>query len=63
MYGTTLVTTHVYGGKYHTGFRPNENPSKDCLFKRPFCNCKRPADIKEWNGKNTWRPQKIFGIS
>ena len=48
----------VYGGKYHTGFRPNENPSKDCLFKRPFCNCKRPADIKEWNGKKYWRCAK-----
>jgi len=49
---------NVYGGKYHIGFRPNENPSKDCLFKRPFCNCKRPADIKEWKGKKYWRCAK-----
>ena len=49
---------NVYGGKYHTGFRPDKNPSKDCLFKRPFCNCKRPADIKEWNGKKYWRCAK-----
>ena len=49
---------NVYGGKYHDGYRPNENPSKDCLFKRPYCNCKRPADIKEWNGKKYWRCAK-----
>ena len=48
----------VFGGKYHDGFRPTLNPSKDCEFNRPFCDCKLPADIKEYYGNTYWRCAK-----
>ena len=46
---------NVYGGKYHNGYRPCDNPGEEAEFNRPFCNCKIPADIKEYNGKKYWR--------
>jgi hypothetical protein len=46
---------NVYGGKYHNGYRPYDNPGKKSEFNRPFCNCKIPADIKEYKGKVYWR--------
>jgi len=46
---------NVYGGKYHNGYRPYDNPAEEAEFNRPFCNCKIPADIKEYNGKVYWR--------
>ena len=46
---------NVYGGKYHNGYRPYNNPGEEVEFNRPFCNCKIPADIKEYNGKVYWR--------
>ena len=46
---------NVYGGKYHNGYRPHDNPGEEVEFNRPFCNCKIPADIKEYNGKIYWR--------
>lgn len=46
---------NVYGGKYHNGYRPIDNPSVSVKFNRPYCNCKIPADIKERNGKIFWR--------
>lgn len=48
----------VFGGKYHVGFRPDINPVKDKEFSRPLCNCKMPADIKEFNDKKYWRCSK-----
>ena len=45
---------NVYGGKYHNGYRPYDNPGEEAEFNRPFCNCKIPADIKEYNGKIYW---------
>lgn len=48
----------VFGGKYHKGYRPSFNPGKDCKFNRPFCNCRLPADIKEYNGNKYWRCAK-----
>jgi len=49
---------NVYGGKYHNGYRPHNNPSLSKKFNRPYCNCKIPADIKEYNGKIYWRCSK-----
>jgi predicted GIY-YIG superfamily endonuclease len=49
---------NVYGGKYHNGYRPIDNPSVSVKFNRPYCNCKIPADIKERNGKFFWRCSK-----
>mgnify|MGYP003981038941 CR=1 FL=1 len=46
---------NVYGGKYHAGYRPYDNPGAKDEFNRPYCNCKIPADIKEYNGKVYWR--------
>lgn len=46
---------NIYGGKYHNGNRPHNNPSLSKKFNRPYCNCKIPADIKEYNGKKYWR--------
>jgi hypothetical protein len=46
---------NVYGGKYHAGYRPYDNPGAKAEFNRPYCNCKIPADIKEYNGKKYWR--------
>ena len=46
---------NVYGGKYHIGYRPCDNPGEEAEFNRPFCNCKIPADINEYNGKKYWR--------
>ena len=46
---------NVYGGKYHNGNRPYDNPGEEAEFNRPFCNCKIPADIKEYNDKIYWR--------
>lgn len=44
----------VYGGKYHNGYRPLDNPGEK-EFNRPFCNCKIPADIMKYNDKVYWR--------
>lgn len=49
---------NVYGGKYHNGYRPYDNPGEELEFNRPFCNCKIPADIKKYNGKIYWRCAK-----
>ena len=49
---------NVFGGKYHVGFRPASHPCEDKEFNRPFCKCKMPADIKEFNGKPYWRCSK-----
>ena len=46
---------NVYGGKYHNGYRPFDNPGEEAEFNRPFCNCKIPADIKEYKDKLYWR--------
>jgi len=51
----------VFGGRWHSGHPRNINPSKDFTIDRPYCNCKHPADIKEYNGKKYWRcSQKNF---
>ena len=42
---------NVYGGKYHEGYRPNNNPSDNIRLNRPYCNCKLPADINIYNDK------------
>ena len=44
----------VYGGKYHSGYRPLDNPGEK-EFNRPFCNCKIPADIMKYKDKVYWR--------
>jgi len=46
---------NVYGGKYHNGYRPQDNLAKNKTFYRPFCHCKIPADIKEYKDKRYWR--------
>jgi hypothetical protein len=45
----------VYGGKYHNGYRPRDNPGEEKEFNRPFCNCKIPADIMKYTDKVYWR--------
>ena len=49
---------NVYGGKYHVGYRPENNPGKNLTFNRPYCNCKIPAHLKNYNGKTYWRCAK-----
>lgn len=46
---------NVYGGKYHQGYRPDNNPSNNIRLNRPYCNCKLPADINIYNDKIYWR--------
>ena len=46
---------NVYGGKYHKGFRPIENPSTHMKLTRPYCKCKIPADINVYKDKKYWR--------
>lgn len=51
----------VFGGKWHGGHPRNNNPSKNCTINRPYCKCKVPADICEYNDKKYWRcSQKNF---
>lgn len=45
----------VYGGKYHVGYRPEENPADNLTLLRPYCKCKMPADINIYNNKKYWR--------
>lgn len=47
--------TNVFGGKYHEGFRPEDDPSKKIKYLRPFCWCGLPADLNEFQGKIYWR--------
>ena len=52
------MNTHwdnVYGGKYHIGYRPKNNPSNNVKLFRPYCKCKLPADINIYNNKKYWR--------
>ena len=51
----------VYGGKYHEGYRPSENPSNGWKLWRPYCRCGIPADINEYKGKRYWRCCKKNG--
>lgn len=47
---------NVYGGKYHQGYRPCDNPGEEAEFNRPFCYCKIPADINvKDGGEQYWR--------
>lgn len=46
---------NVYGGKYHVGYRPENNPSNNIKLFRPYCKCKLPADINIYNNKKYWR--------
>lgn len=46
---------NVYGGKYHVGYRPEENPADNLTLLRPYCKCKMPADINIYNNKKYWR--------
>ena len=46
---------NVYGGKYHVGYRPEENPADNLTLLRPYCKCKMPADINIYNNKKNWR--------
>ena len=46
---------NVYGGKYHEGYRPEENPSNTIKLFRPYCKCNIPADINIYNDKKYWR--------
>ena len=48
---------NVYGGKYHVGYRPKNNPSNNIKLFRPYCKCKLPAeiDINIYNNKKYWR--------
>jgi hypothetical protein len=46
---------NVYGGKYHIGYRPENNPSNNITLFRPYCKCKLPADINIYNNKKYWR--------
>lgn len=51
----------VYGGKYHEGYRPEEDPSSKKISMRPTCNCGIPCDINEYKGKKYWRCCKKNG--
>lgn len=46
---------NVFGGKYHVGYRPLENPSNNITLYRPYCKCKIPADIHEFKDQKYWR--------
>ena len=46
---------NVYGGKYHIGYRPENNPSNNIKLFRPYCKCNLPADINIYNNKKYWR--------
>ena len=48
---------NVNGGKY-CRHSPDINPSINKTFYRPYCDCRIPADIKEYKGKKYWRCSK-----
>ena len=51
----------VFGGIWHECHPRSENPSKNCTIDRPYCKCKNPADIYEYDDKKYWRcSQKNF---